>query len=327
MAQNQSPAKKRQRPSLNLAKCIICQRATEEKLTVGEKGTESVKRASEIRRDEVYERLLTTETTESPISYHRKCFQTYTSKTNLASVEFRQQQSLVPVPQPSTDTPQTDALPAVPVTRAVRTPVDWSLCIVCQKLSHKKDRNLLKIASRNREISVKTAAEIRDDSIMLLRIAGQDLIARDAVYHQSCLGSYTSKTNLSKITKSPAIRATSTSSQNDETVVYNEAFKTLIDAIEKDLQNGKAFLMSSLLEMFKSYLPEDFSNTSYRSDRLKSKLQKHYGDLIVIQSQYGQGKSSIVFSSKITLKDAVKAAAKLKERLKMLNWTIVTLAF
>ena len=74
--------------------------------------------------------------------------------------------------------------------------------------------------------------------------------------------------------------------------------------------------MSSLLEMFKSYLPEDFSNTSYRSDRLKSKLQKHYGDLIVIQSQYGQGKSSIVFSSKITLKDAVKAAAKLKERLK-----------
>ena len=97
---------------------------------------------------------------------------------------------------------------------------------------------------------------------------------------------------------------------------YNDAFKTLIDAIEKDLQYGKAFLMSSLLEMFKSYLQEDFSNISCRSDRLKSKVQKHYADLIVIQSQYGQSKSSIVSSSKIILEDAVKAAAKLKERLK-----------
>ena len=33
----------------------------------------------------------------------------------------------------------------------------------------------MKIASRNREINVKPAAEIRDDSTMLLRIAGQDI--------------------------------------------------------------------------------------------------------------------------------------------------------
>ena len=58
-------------------------------------------RSPELIRDEVYERLQTADTTASPISYHWKCFQTQTNKTNLASVEFRQQLSPAPVPQPS----------------------------------------------------------------------------------------------------------------------------------------------------------------------------------------------------------------------------------
>lgn len=40
---------------------------------------------------------------------------------------------------------------------------------------------------------------------------------------------------------------------------------------------------------------------------------KHYGDDIVIHTQRGQSQSSIVMSSSITLGDAVRACASLKE--------------
>jgi hypothetical protein len=42
----------------------------------------------------------------------------------------------------------------------------------------------------------------------------------------------------------------------------------------------------------------------------------HYGDTIVIESQKGQGQSNIVFSSSISVADAIRAASKLKADLK-----------
>ena len=66
--------------------------------------------------------------------------------------------------------------------------------------------------------------------------------------------------------------------------------------------------MTSLLDMLISYLPNQHANTQYRSEKLKHKLQKLYGDLIVTQPHYDQGKASIALSPKITL-DILKAAA------------------
>jgi hypothetical protein len=47
------------------------------------------------------------------------------------------------------------------------------------------------------------------------------------------------------------------------------------------------------------------------------KTTNYYGSSITIQPQRGQGMSSIVFSSSLTIADAIAAAAKLKSILKV----------
>ena len=69
--------------------------------------------------------------------------------------------------------------------------------------------------------------------------------------------------------------------------------------------------MSSLLDKFCSLLPEGLS-TKYYTAKLQTRLQNHYGDTIVIESQKGQGQSNIVFSRSISVLDAIRAASKLK---------------
>ena len=77
----------------------------------------------------------------------------------------------------------------------------------------------------------------------------------------------------------------------------------------------EAFTMSSLLDKFCSLLPEDLS-TKYSTAKLQTMLQNHYGITIVIESQKGQGQSNIVFSSSISVADAIRAANELKADLK-----------
>ena len=78
----------------------------------------------------------------------------------------------------------------------------------------------------------------------------------------------------------------------------------------------KAFLMSTLLERFRTFLPKERAD-KYTKYKLQNRLLNHYSDSIVIQPQQGQGKSNIVFSSSISIGDAIKAASKLKSDLKI----------
>jgi hypothetical protein len=72
------------------------------------------------------------------------------------------------------------------------------------------------------------------------------------------------------------------------------------------LKNKKAFIMSFLLDKCCSLLPEGLS-TKYYTAKLQTMLQNHYGDTIVIESQKGQGQSNIVFSSSISVADAIRS--------------------
>jgi hypothetical protein len=101
-------------------------------------------------------------------------------------------------------------------------------------------------------------------------------------------------------------------------IVKNEsehdiAFKTFLNILHHDLfENKKAFTMSFLLDKCCSLLPEGLS-TKYSTAKLQTMIQNHYGDTIVIESQKGQGQSNIVFSSSISVADAIRAASKLKQ--------------
>ena len=70
------------------------------------------------------------------------------------------------------------------------------------------------------------------------------------------------------------------------------------------------FLMSTLLEKYRALLPEE------RADKYTSqkRLLRHYGESIIIQSQQGHGRSNIVFSSSVSIGDAINTASQLKSK-------------
>ena len=103
-----------------------------------------------------------------------------------------------------------------------------------------------------------------------------------------------------------------------ETSVYTDpfskAFNCLTEEIDKDLfTQGKAFSLKYLLTRYKSLFRENIDRSSYRTEKPQSRLKAHYGDKVVIQSQRGRSKSSIIFSSSVTVGEAITAATALKE--------------
>ena len=81
------------------------------------------------------------------------------------------------------------------------------------------------------------------------------------------------------------------------------------------VRTRKRLLCLPWLDKCCSLLPEGLS-TKYSTAKLQTRLQNHYGDTIVIESQKGQSQSNIVFSSSISVADAIRAASKLKTDLK-----------
>ena len=71
-----------------------------------------------------------------------------------------------------------------------------------------------------------------------------------------------------------------------------------------------------MLDKYRSFLSNDVPDT-YPSAKLQAKLLGHFGDRITIQPQRGQGMSNIMFSSCLTIGDAIAAAGKLKSMLRL----------
>jgi hypothetical protein len=136
-----------------------------------------------------------------------------------------------------------------------------------------------------------------------------DDVQEKAQYHSACITNY-----LLKWKKEHSADNYSTIKKNESE--HDIAFKKFLDILHHDLfENKKVFIMSSLLDKLCSLLPEGLS-TKYSTAKLQTRLQNHYGDTIVIESQKGQGQSNIVFSSSISVADAIRAASKLKADLK-----------
>ena len=206
--------------------------------------------AAQVRNDDVFARLNTLEQSPSSESgemryrYHRKCYQTYTSKSHLSHCRQANESDtpgITPVsPETSTGLPH-----QIRPTRSQTPITDWSVCIICLRKQYKKDRTLHKIQTKAAEKSLREAAASRQDNDMLRRMGTDDLIAVDAVYHLPCLVAYTRKKSIQK-----------TSSMADETEsgsVHDQAFQQLKTYVEDEvLRHGKAVLLTSLLDLYKS---------------------------------------------------------------------------
>jgi hypothetical protein len=292
-----APTVKKPRLSINFEKCILCQLVLGEKLTLaGDKGLCTIQAAAELRNDQVTERLKSQQHSQGPVYYHRSCFASYCSKTNLSYTRSSDSSK-----QPETHCTQSE----LRTTRSASSSTDWTVCVVCRRKQHKKDRVLHKIQTTAGEVSLKDAANKRKDRDMLRLIENEDLIACEALYHNGCLSTYKNERN---------IIAFHSKCDSD---LYSVAFHQLIAEIHVELiENKKAFTMSSLLDRFRDLLPDEVDDQAYRSKNLQDRLISHYGDEIIIQSQHGQAQSNYVFSKSVSLADAIRTAKQLKESLK-----------
>jgi hypothetical protein len=73
--------------------------------------------------------------------------------------------------------------------------------------------------------------------------------------------------------------------------------------------------MSFLLDKFCSFLPPNIAS-KYITSKLQQKFLNYFGNAIIVEKQRGQDKSNTVFSSSITMSEAIHAANNLNAELK-----------
>ena len=101
---------------------------------------------------------------------------------------------------------------------------------------------------------------------------------------------------------------------------YDSAFYKLIEEIDSKLQSSRALHTNYLNITFQNFLMDldiDASVAStYRKEKLKNRLVKHYGTKIVFQPQLNPSLPELVFSNGVKLQDVINAALKLRQDVK-----------
>jgi len=105
---------------------------------------------------------------------------------------------------------------------------------------------------------------------LLWKIRDVDLIAKEAHYHNTCRKIYTRvRENKGKDTSLDA----------DVQGAHQKAFKFICDYVEESVvTGGNVSRMTLLKKKYLKYMQENFAehyNYSYKTDKLKDKLQKH----------------------------------------------------
>jgi hypothetical protein len=232
------------------------------------------------------------------IQYHRSCYKSYTSKINLEKFEPVEAQ----MNASACGSVRTSESICVK-TRSMTAPFDWSQCIFCKQKSYKKDRNLKRVESKDRVKNILHAANNKSDFDMVSLIQSVDNFLENALYHSSCIANY-------------LLNMKSDTVPVEKESEHASAFQQFIDSIRDDLfVNKKAFSMSILLDKFCSFLPPNIAS-KYTTSKLQQKLLNYFGNAIIVEKQRGQGKSNTVFSSSITVSEAIHAANNLKAELK-----------
>jgi len=92
--------------------------------------------------------------------------------------------------------------------------------------------------------------------------------------------------------------------------LYDTAFKEMVAEISEGIYQEKAYDMSSLLLKYRKSLEDKGINgESYSKQRLKLRLEKHFGEKIVFHQHPDKSKPEVIYSSNISLQDVLNAAA------------------
>ena len=140
-------------------------------------------KAAAIRDDNVFERVNpeAEELLVETVLWHKSCYKSYTSKTNLERFEktsaekSKQQREAMETEQQRLTRRSLEG-----------SSVDWQLCLFCQKRKYKGSKQLINLCTRKAEESLRKAADILNDDAMKMKIALPNLIAQETKYHKAC---------------------------------------------------------------------------------------------------------------------------------------------
>ena len=142
------------------------------------------------------------------------------------------------------------------------------------KQQSKRDK-LIKCVIKTAENSIKQAAIIRKDEVILRKISGEDLVAKEAHYHEECRKKYIN-------TKHISLRCSEKNNQenNQLELAHREAFSVLVEYIEKEIINNATIVrITHLKQHYQLFIKENYPtiyNPNYRTQKLKEKIVHHH---------------------------------------------------
>ena len=127
-------------------------------------------------------------------------------------------------------------------------------------------------------------------------------VAVEAKYHKNCFALYVTKKTLHH----------HANDQSDSP--HERAFQEMTTDISQGLDQGKAYDMGSLLTRYREILEEKgVQGDSYTTQRLKVRLEKHFGDSVVFHQPSDKTKPELLYSSSIQVQDVLNGWAHLKK--------------
>ena len=172
---------------------------------------------------------------------------------------------------------------------------DIDKCEICQKDKVKKGYSerartrepLTQNISEFGSATLIKAAQIWNDSCMLLHIDGRDTLAMEIKYHRSCYKNYVNPEQLAKLEEQNC------QEEDAGTEGYARAFCIVTEFVEKEvIAAAKAIPMSTLIEKYTSFLTEEGVDVvTYTSTRLKNWLTRIFGERLSFHRPSNQNQS------------------------------------
>ena len=161
-------------------------------------------------------------------------------------------------------------------------------CVVCGKKYDKRGkRALAQVENLNRQNSFMEKAIKLKDEVVVHRIRGGydnkhiDMVANDICYHRSCMNRYMSTREPNAPEQEPSSSVGSKKEQLDQCFVA--LLENIHDVLFKD---ASGFLLVTIRDMFRDILRDRGYPEwdQYKSNRLKLRLQEHYGESSFLSS-------------------------------------------
>ena len=176
-------------------------------------------------------------------------------------------------------------------------------CLLCNGAKYRRDRvsgkrSLVRLikCKQVKGGQLLTAARKKEDTILLQKIDGQDLVARELQYHPECYKAYTRFLGKKSRPLTP-IQAG-----------YEDAFSEFADDVirRRLIQNKEILTLARLNKLFVSKIREIHGiDAPYRTWNLKKRLQQTFPQLIFIRPS-NRRMSDIVFTETLSAEDLVE---------------------